>query len=75
MTEHLPSRLKIELTLPIGMPVGGGFVAAGPSAGCMQSCTASHTRFAKLRSYRTGMTTAIFCFQPWIGCTGNFKSP
>lgn len=75
MTEHLPSRIKIELTLPIGMPIGGGFAAVAQSAASILLYAASEVRFAKLRSYRTGMTTGILCFQPWIGSTGNFKSP
>ena len=75
MTEHLPSRVKIELTLPVGMPVGGDFAVTAQSAPSTLLYAASKVRFANLRSYRSGMTTGILCFQPWICSTGNFKSP
>lgn len=75
MTEHLPSRLKIELTLPIGMPVGGDFAAVAQSAASILLYAASQSRFAPLRRLRMVMAAEITRLQPWLDGTGNFKSP
>lgn len=64
MTKHLPIQLQIALTLPTGMPVGGGFVAVDQSAASILLCAASQPRFAPLRGHRMVMTAEITRLQP-----------
>lgn len=75
MTSHLPIRIRTALTLPTGMPVGGGFAVASHSVKSMLIYAASQSRFAQLRRYRTRILTEIICFQPLLSSTGKFKSP
>ena len=75
MTSHLPRRILTALTLPTGMPVGGGFAVASQSVKSMLFCAASQARFAQLRRYRTVMATGFSYLQPWHGSSCNFKSP
>jgi len=75
MTSHLQKRMQTELTWPTGMPVGEDFATAAQSGKSIMLHSARTAQYAKLRRYRHGMSTGIYCFQTWIGSTGNFKSP